>query len=240
MYMHGTGSWTNATCGATAGIERIYTFTPNMTGTHQLQVTSATAPSPGIRYSQTGIPGCDANNWNCLGTATNLNTYSFNLTAGVPIYILAQAVATDAMWHKIVLHCAVPQNQSCATAEPVGSYPATINANAQLGSSALSASCFSAAKPHPLVQSHGRVRWHVGQHVRDRYEYGAGRTAEVAEASPKWRATTTRPPGPAPAQQSHKDLGIAGWHRLLHRCRGRFWFTAHERGAQRFHHAHRW
>lgn len=145
-YMQGTGSWTNAGCGATAGIERIYTFAPGVSGTHQLQVTSATYPSPGIRYSwKPASLGCDANNWNCLGTAANLNTYSFNLTAGVPIYILAQAVASDAMWQKFVLHCTVPQNQSCATAEPVGSYPTTINADAQLASSALSASCFSAA-----------------------------------------------------------------------------------------------
>lgn len=145
IYMQGAGSWTNVTCGATSGIERIFTYTPAVSGIYRLDVTNGAAPSAGIRYAwKEASLGCDANNWNCLGTVTGaVAQMSFTLTAGVPIHILAQAVGTDPVWHKIALRCAIPQNQTCATAAPVSSYPATITANARWTSGSSSLPCLS-------------------------------------------------------------------------------------------------
>lgn len=142
IYMHGTGSWPAVSCGTTTGIERIFTYTPSVSGAYRLDVTSTTYPSTGIRYAwKPASLGCDANNWNCLGTAINPASFPFNLTAGVPILILAQAVSADATWQKIALRCAIPQNQSCAAAVPVNSFPATLTAQAHAINSIHYTSC---------------------------------------------------------------------------------------------------
>ena len=153
LYMQGTGSWANTACGATAGIERIFTYTPTVSGVHRLDVTNGTAPSTGIRYAwKPASLGCDANNWNCLGTVTGaIDQMNFSLSAGVPILILAQAVGPDPVWQRIALRCAIPQNQTCATAVPVSTYPATLTADARWtsGSSAL-----------PCLSNGARVLWY--------------------------------------------------------------------------------
>ena len=145
VYLQGTGSWPSGPCGAAAGIERIYSYTPAVSGVYRMDITDGLYPSPGIRYAwKEATLGCDANNWNCLGTITGaVGQFTLNLTAGVPIHILADAVDANAIWQKIALRCAIPQNQTCATAAPVDTYPATLTANARWTSGSSSLPCLS-------------------------------------------------------------------------------------------------
>lgn len=147
LYMAGSGSssWTSGACGATAGGERIYLYTPTVTGVYRLDITNGLDLTTAIRYAwKPASLGCDASNWNCLGTATGfLGQFTFNLTAGVPIYILADAVTTGPIWQRIVLRCDIPQNQTCASAAPVNTYPATLTANARWSTGSIASACLN-------------------------------------------------------------------------------------------------
>jgi hypothetical protein len=149
LYMAGSGggSWTSGACGATAGGERIYSYTPTVTGVYRLDITNGFDLTTAIRYAwKPASLGCDASNWNCLGTATGfLGQFTLNLTAGVPIYILADAVTTGPLWQKIVLRCDIPQNQTCASAAPVNTYPATLTANARWSTGSIASTCLTSA-----------------------------------------------------------------------------------------------
>lgn len=82
-YCDGSGSW---------GRQRLYAFTPIQSGAYSIEQLSLT-PGQKMRYffrPQTG--GCSASGWTCIGSQSSSGTIpSFNLDAGVPYYIMADA-----------------------------------------------------------------------------------------------------------------------------------------------------
>ena len=102
----GSGVWSNLTCGfTTAGIEKIYSFTPTMTGVHSLQVTSTTGAYIDYMY-KAASGGCSSTGWTCIDDISIATTVVIGtLTAGVQYYILADAESTSSVTHTFQIAC---------------------------------------------------------------------------------------------------------------------------------------
>ncbi|MFH2141604.1 MAG: GEVED domain-containing protein [Bacteroidota bacterium] len=92
----GSGYWNTVYCtgGAAAGMEKIYSFTPTVTGSHYIDITGATVV---MDYSfQTG--SCQSTGWTCIarGLYTSATYGPMNWTAGITYYILVDIEATTA------------------------------------------------------------------------------------------------------------------------------------------------
>ncbi|MCC5918001.1 MAG: hypothetical protein JJU02_11820, partial [Cryomorphaceae bacterium] len=107
--LSGTGSWNSITdndCGyISPGTERIYSFTPNVTGTYSLNVTSVSNNSYVDYLWKSG--SCSPNGWNCLADLNSTGTYSVNATwqAGVTYYILVDPEVTSSVSHTFNISC---------------------------------------------------------------------------------------------------------------------------------------
>lgn len=120
----GFGSYSNSACGNLAdGVEKIYSFTPATSGSF----TIAQSSSFGTIDYQIKDPslGCDASNWNCIGSLTNAETSPyFALTAGVAYYFLADPQTSLGGNFSFSITCGVipPDND-----EPCNATPLSVN-----------------------------------------------------------------------------------------------------------------
>jgi rRNA maturation protein Nop10 len=92
---------------STPGTEKMYLIYPTTSGTYDFNVTNANG-SIRYFYKQASL-GCDANNWNCIGTASAPTIFTVSLTANVPYYILADGVSsTQSASQNFTLECLDP------------------------------------------------------------------------------------------------------------------------------------
>jgi hypothetical protein len=114
----GTGAYANLACGNTAsGVEKIYTFTPAITGNYTIQQNSAYT---NINYQFKPLSsGCSATGWTCIANLTNTATSTaFALTAGVTYYLLVDPQTTSGGTVNFAVTCATPiiYNDDCLNA----------------------------------------------------------------------------------------------------------------------------
>ncbi|MDR3328222.1 MAG: hypothetical protein LBT04_08975 [Prevotellaceae bacterium] len=121
----GSGSWSNAGCGPlTTGQEKIYSFTPNTTGSYSLVVTSANGY---VDYFWS--TSCSASGWTCISALASGGSYTIgNLTAGTTYYFLLDAEGTTSRTHSFYINClngngsgcsgVLTQPSGCTDAEP--------------------------------------------------------------------------------------------------------------------------
>jgi regulation of enolase protein 1 (concanavalin A-like superfamily) len=104
--LSGSGVWNNSTCFfSTPGQEKLYSFTPTVTGVHHLQVTSATGTGY-IDYQYKAVSGgCSATGWTCIDDINFTGTFSIGtLTAGVQYYILLDAESTASSTQTFIIN----------------------------------------------------------------------------------------------------------------------------------------
>ena len=92
---NGIGWNINACGGPTPGQERVYSFTPTVSGMYDLQTNYVLGDALQWMYKN-AANGLDANGWTCLANVSTSGAYSFGpLTAGQTYYILADASTTN-------------------------------------------------------------------------------------------------------------------------------------------------
>ncbi|MBL7826287.1 MAG: HYR domain-containing protein, partial [Saprospiraceae bacterium] len=102
----GAGVWSNATCGfSTPGQEKIYSFTPTLTGTHSLQVNSVSGGYIDYMY-KVASGGCNSTGWTCIDDINFTGTFPIGtLTAGTTYYILLDPEGTGSYSHNFQIVC---------------------------------------------------------------------------------------------------------------------------------------
>ena len=118
-----SGSWNTAFCGwSVSGEERVYSYTPTVTGNHRLQVTATSANDYCDFAWQAGT--CGMFGWNCIQDIFNPGTYG-NLAwnAGTTYYILIDKEnysSTSPVTFSFTITCpvAAPPNDDCSAAIP--------------------------------------------------------------------------------------------------------------------------
>ncbi|MBK7291700.1 MAG: hypothetical protein IPI78_16520 [Chitinophagaceae bacterium] len=121
----GAGVWSPGSCGfTTPGNEKIYSFTPTVTGVHSLQVTSASGGFVDYMY-KAASGGCSATGWTCIQDLSAAATATIGtLTAGVEYYILLDAEGTSSRTHTFQINC--PAAGPCASISTIAcATPAT-------------------------------------------------------------------------------------------------------------------
>jgi hypothetical protein len=105
--LSGTGVWNNSTCFfSTPGQEKVYSFTPTVTGVHNLQVTSATGTGYIDYQYKAASGGCSATGWTCIDDINFTGTFPMGtLTAGVQYYILLDAESTTSSTQTFQIVC---------------------------------------------------------------------------------------------------------------------------------------
>ncbi|MBK8228884.1 MAG: hypothetical protein IPK70_17110 [Flavobacteriales bacterium] len=89
--------WSPGSCGfPTPGAERLFTYTPPVTGNYSITVTAASGGYVDYFWKPVSA-GCSATGWNCILDVVSPSTFgSLAWTAGVPVYILLDAETTGA------------------------------------------------------------------------------------------------------------------------------------------------
>lgn len=92
----GAGAWNVNTCGfTTAGAEKVYSFTPSVTGLYSLQITSSAGGYVDYFYKEASGT-CDATGWECIGDAIGAETNEIGmLNAGTQYLILLDGENTN-------------------------------------------------------------------------------------------------------------------------------------------------
>ena len=107
--MSGTGGgWSPNNCGfSTPGAEKIYSFTPTVTGIHTLQVTATDGTF--IDYFYKDASGsCSSTGWTCIDDISSLTSTTFGpLTAGTTYLILLDDETMTATTHTFRINCPV-------------------------------------------------------------------------------------------------------------------------------------
>jgi membrane-bound inhibitor of C-type lysozyme len=103
----GTGVWNNSTCFfSTPGQEKLYSFTPTVTGVHTLQVTSASGTGYIDYQYKAASGGCSATGWTCIDDVNFTGTFTIGtLTAGVQYYILLDAESATSSTQNFQINC---------------------------------------------------------------------------------------------------------------------------------------
>lgn len=114
----GTGSYSNLACGgATPGGEKIYTFTPTLSGNYTIQQNSSFT---NINYQfKPASSGCNGTGWTCIANLLNAATSgTFSLTAGVQYYIMLDPTTTTGGTVSFNITCGTPiiYNDDCTNA----------------------------------------------------------------------------------------------------------------------------
>ncbi|MBN8642207.1 MAG: fibronectin type III domain-containing protein [Flavobacteriales bacterium] len=114
----GIGMYDTQVCGiSTLGNEKIYTYTPTVTGNYSIQQNSSFST---ISYQFKPVSnGCNGNNWICVGNLNGSTTSnSFILTAGVAYYIMLDTEITTGESVNFSLNCSTPVlfNDECSNA----------------------------------------------------------------------------------------------------------------------------
>jgi hypothetical protein len=134
------GVYNITACGfSTPGKERLYTFTPTQSGTHQLQVTNVNGGTVYIDYFfKDAAGGCGPTGWTCIDDINAVTTATIpGLVAGTEYYILLDPEsATGTANHNFQINCP-PTNNECADAISVTTNPGTSCDVTTAGSSVL-------------------------------------------------------------------------------------------------------
>ena len=105
----GPGAWNVTACGSnTPGQEKVYSFTAVVTGIYNLEIT----PTSGTYYIdyfyKAASDGCDATDWNCIGTTGSATSFSIGtLTGGTTYYILLKSHGAAYTSHTFKINCPV-------------------------------------------------------------------------------------------------------------------------------------
>lgn len=104
----GTGVWSPGNCGFTTnGQEKVYSFTPTVTGAYTLQITAASGGF-GDYFFKLASGGCGPTGWTCIGDANAPESNVIGtLTAGVTYYILFDSEVTAAASQTFRVNCLV-------------------------------------------------------------------------------------------------------------------------------------
>ncbi|MBK7559354.1 MAG: right-handed parallel beta-helix repeat-containing protein [Chitinophagaceae bacterium] len=123
----GSGIWSPGSCGfSTPGNEKIYSFTPGITGVYTLQVTSTSSTGFIDYFIRAASGGCNSTGWNCILDIFSPTTASMGtLTAGVEYYILLDAEVTSSVTHTFQVNCPCPAATIIYTGSPYCSTTAT-------------------------------------------------------------------------------------------------------------------
>jgi len=118
--------WSPGSCGfTTPGAERLFTYTPTVTGNYSITVTAASGGYVDYFWKPVSA-GCSAAGWNCILDVVAPTTFgSLAWTAGVPVYILLDAETTAAGSHTWRINCPPPANDACAAAIAIPNVPYT-------------------------------------------------------------------------------------------------------------------
>ncbi|MEZ5173153.1 MAG: hypothetical protein R2850_06530 [Bacteroidia bacterium] len=119
----GGGIWSVTDCWfiGTPGSEKLYSFTPTVSGTYQINVTSATGGYVDYFWKAASV-GCNATGWNCIDDIGFGGYYEFGpLTAGTTYYLLLDGEGTGAYNHTFRLICP-PANDNCSAGVPALSW----------------------------------------------------------------------------------------------------------------------
>jgi len=110
----GAGAWSPNSCGFfTPGQERVYSFTPLVSGNHTLVVTAASGGF-GDYFYKAASGGCNNAGWTCIGDANAPESNVFGpLTAGTNYYILFDPEITAAVSHTFRIDCPIPVTPPC-------------------------------------------------------------------------------------------------------------------------------
>lgn len=102
----GTGVWTPASCGfSTPGQEKLYSFTPAVTGMHTLVVT-ATNSLYADYFFKAASGGCNSTGWSCIDDVSFPGSAAFGpLTAGTTYYILFDPETTSTVTQTFRVDC---------------------------------------------------------------------------------------------------------------------------------------
>lgn len=102
----GAGAWSPGSCGfTTPGQEKVYSFTPAISGTYTLQITAASGGF-GDYYYKLASGGCSSTGWTCIGDASSPESNNFGpLTAGTTYYILYDSEVTGAASQTFQINC---------------------------------------------------------------------------------------------------------------------------------------
>ncbi|MFY7667036.1 T9SS type A sorting domain-containing protein [Flavobacterium sp.] len=104
----GNGTLNVEACGFdTPGQEKLYVFTPEITGIYELQVTAATGGYVDYFFKPVEGATCDANGWECIDDINAAATAEIGfLTGGVSYFILVDAESTTAKSQTFNIVCA--------------------------------------------------------------------------------------------------------------------------------------
>lgn len=113
-----TGSgfgWSPNTCGfTTQGEEKVFSFTPMISGIHTLQVTAANGNYVDYFYKD-AAGGCSSGGWNCIDDISVPGSATFGpLTAGITYLILLDAESISNTAHTFQINCPVVPPDPCA------------------------------------------------------------------------------------------------------------------------------
>jgi HYR domain/Secretion system C-terminal sorting domain len=118
----GTGVWATGSCGFnTPGVEKVFSFTPSVTGMHTIDVTSATSGSVFFDYQfKLASAGCSATGWNCIDDISAVGTVTFGpLTAGTTYLILLDPEGISPRSQTFQINCPAP-DPCAAPIETIG------------------------------------------------------------------------------------------------------------------------
>ena len=98
----------STSCGfSTPGQERIYSFTPTQTGAYTITQNSSFGWIDYFFKASSG--GCSGTGWTCIDDLTGASTsVTFNLTAGITYYIMADPETTGGGSVSFTINCPVP------------------------------------------------------------------------------------------------------------------------------------
>ena len=108
--MSGSGAgWSNLACGySTPGTEMIFSFTPTTSGTHSIDVTSATGGFVNFSW-KLASSGCSSGGWNCIDDIFMTGNYgNMSWIAGQTYYILIDPEGTGAYSYTFNVDCPNP------------------------------------------------------------------------------------------------------------------------------------
>jgi hypothetical protein len=108
--LSGAGAgWNTTACGfTTSGAEQIYSFTPTITGTYSINVTSASGGYIDYFWINSASGCSSAAAWTCMQDVISAGTYgSMSWTAGQTYYILLNAESTTASSQTFNISCTV-------------------------------------------------------------------------------------------------------------------------------------
>ncbi len=104
----GSGIWSPNTCGfTTPGQEKVYSFTPSVSGVHTLVITATNSLFADYFFKAASV-GCNATGWTCIDDVNAPGSVSFGpLTAGTTYYILFDPESTSTNSQTFRVDCPV-------------------------------------------------------------------------------------------------------------------------------------